>query len=143
MEVKGEMQNGTIVIDDYGHHPTEVAATLLALRGAYPGRRIVCVFQPHTHDRTLKLYDEFLCAFRDADEVVIPNIYDARKDRDAGVVDLTTFVKDISEKSRVHAREGKGIQETPSLIRKSLRTGDVVITMGAGDVWQVGESLLA
>jgi UDP-N-acetylmuramate--alanine ligase len=143
MEAKGKSREGAIIIDDYGHHPVEVSATLRALREAHPGKRIVCVFQPHTHDRTIKLYDQFVRAFRDADEVVISNIYDARKNRDSGVVDLTSFVNDVQEKSKVTARNGEGLERTSSTLQKSMREDDVIVTMGAGDVWKVGEALIA
>lgn len=143
MEVKGETQAGVLVIDDYGHHPREVAATLSALKEAYPDRRIVCVFQPHTHDRTLKLYDAFTQSFQGADVVVIPNVYDARPQADAADVDVGKFVRDIAEASRVETHNGQSLDETVSLLKKKLlRPKDVLVTMGAGDIGKLADSLL-
>lgn len=143
MEVKGEMENGITVIDDYGHHPIEIRATLNAMREAYGDRRIVCVFQPHTHDRTKKLYEEFTDAFFDADMVIIPNIYVARNDIESGTVDVDTFVHDIAEHSGVDARNGQSLSETDTLLRTEiLEPGDVVITMGAGDITTLSDRLL-
>lgn len=142
MEVKGDIKQGITVIDDYGHHPEEVAATLAALRETYPERRLICVFQPHTHDRTLKLYDAFTNAFSDADVVVIPNIYDARPQADAAKVDVAKLVCDITQASKVEVRDGHSLEETASLLNRILHSRDVLVTMGAGDVWKIGDWLL-
>jgi len=143
MEVKGEMENGITLIDDYGHHPVEIRATLNAMREAYGDRRIVCVFQPHTHDRTKKLYLEFTDAFFDADLVIIPNIYVARSDIESGTVDVDTFVNDIAENSGVDAINGQSLAETENMLHADiLQPGDVLITMGAGDITQLSDRLL-
>ena len=134
MELVG-MYGDIPVIDDYGHHPREITATLQAIREKYPKHRIVCVFQPHTHDRTLKLYDDFTKAFSDADMVIIPGIYEARRERDAASVDIKTFIGDIVRKSGVECRDGKSLTDTEQALRgELLQSGDVLLVMGAGDV---------
>jgi UDP-N-acetylmuramate--alanine ligase len=136
MEVKGDMANGVTVVDDYGHHPAEIRATLAAMREAYPSRRIVCVFQPHTHDRTR--------AFTDADIVIIPNIYVARSDIETGTVDTAQLVKDIAHGSQVETLHGESLLQTESLLRHTiLQSGDVLVTMGAGDITTLSDRLLA
>ena len=142
MEVKGTRSDGVTIIDDYGHHPAEIRATLLAMREAYPSRRIVCVFQPHTHDRTIKLYDEFTTAFTSCDIVIIPNIYGARAHADSGTVDPATLVHDIAQKSGVTAHYGKNLAETETMLGEMLRPGDVVVCMGAGDITKLADRLL-
>lgn len=134
IEVKGG-GNGVTVIDDYAHHPAEIRATIDAVRSGYPGRRVVAVFQPHTHDRTLKLYDDFTRAFSGADTVIIPNIYVARKEMETNAVDVDRFVADIERSSRVRAVRGKSLGATERMLREDiLRKGDVLLCMGAGDV---------
>jgi UDP-N-acetylmuramate--alanine ligase len=134
MELVGMFQD-IPVIDDYGHHPREIAATLQATAEKYPTHRIVCVFQPHTHDRTLKLYKDFTKAFHDADLVIIPGIYDARPDRDAAAVDLDAFAKDIAIGSDTACRNGGSLAHTEQQLREEiLQSGDVLLVMGAGDV---------
>ena len=143
MEVKGETPEGVLIMDDYGHHPTEVRATLNALREGYPERRIVCVFQPHTHDRTKKLYGDFLTAFSDADILVIPNIYDARPKEGELRVEVTKLIADIAKTSEVEAFDGESLEATSKLLKEHiLQRGDLLVTMGAGDVGKVAEMLL-
>lgn len=141
MEIKGKTKGGALVIDDYGHHPREISATLQALKEEYLARRIVCVFQPHTHDRTLKFYDAFTKAFRDADLVIIPNIFDVRKERDSGTVNVLSFVSDIALKSHTEVIDGHSLDETEKLLGTMLTSRDVLVTMGAGDVWRVAQQL--
>jgi UDP-N-acetylmuramate--alanine ligase len=143
MEVKGTRGDGVTVIDDYAHHPVEIRASLQGIREANPGRRIVCVFQPHTHDRTLKLYAEFLPAFRDADLVVIPNVYAARGESDGGKVDIAAFVADVAKGSDVEVHDGGGLDGTLAWLRGAVEPNDVVVTMGAGDVTSLAPKILA
>lgn len=135
MEVKGEREDGVTVVDDYGHHPTEIRATLSAMREAYPGRRIVCVFQPHTHHRTRALYQDFTRAFVDADVVVISNVYVARADIESDAIDLPRFVTDIARESCKDAMLGGSLTEAQRLLEHTvLRQNDVFLCMGAGDI---------
>ncbi|MDD4628537.1 MAG: cyanophycin synthetase [Candidatus Peribacteraceae bacterium] len=138
MEMRGTWGRNVMVIDDYGHHPTEIRATIEGILGAYPERRLVVVFQPHTHDRTLKLYDGFVQSFRGADTVVIPNIYDARRERDQGTVDVPKFVQDIAKASQVTALDGRSLAETEQSLKKNiLRKDDILLCMGAGDITEL------
>ena len=101
----------------------------------YPKHRIVCVFQPHTHDRTLKLYEDFTKAFSQAALVIVSGIYDARPDRDAAAVDLDVLVKDIAKGSDTECRNGGSLENTERLLREEiLKSGDVLLVMGAGNV---------
>ncbi len=143
MELKG-MYHDIPVIDDYGHHPKEVRATLSAVKEAYSGKRIVCVFQPHTHDRTLKFYDEFTVAFSDANTVIIPNIYDARSEIETNRVDIATLVNDIARESGVEAIEGYSLEGVERLLQENiLRKDDVLLCMGAGDITNLATSMVA
>lgn len=144
MEEKGVILDDVLVIDDYGHHPVEIRATLQALSEAHPNRRLVCVFQPHTHDRTLKLYDEFIEAFSSADVVVIPNIFDARHQIETAAVDVPKFVDDIAEASGVQAIYGKSLKETEDMLgRDILQTHDLLVIMGAGDITKLATTLVS
>lgn len=144
LELKGTFGNGIPVIDDYGHHPREIRATLDALIAEYPGRRIICAFQPHTHDRTLKLYQEFTECFRGIDTVVVTNVYEARKDIETEKVDLPAFIKDIEKASHVRCVDGCGIAETEKMLKgEVLRSGDVLVCMGAGDITGLASSMVA
>ncbi len=143
MEKRGVASNGVIVIDDYAHHPKEIRATLQAMREANPQRRIVCVFQPHTHDRTLKLWDDFSKAFLDADLVIVTDIYDARPDREAAMADPRQLADAIGEGSGIKCLFGGSLNETEQLLRSSvLQPNDVVITMGAGTITNLATDLL-
>ncbi|NOS68017.1 MAG: hypothetical protein HOO67_06705 [Candidatus Peribacteraceae bacterium] len=143
LERKGLFRDEIPVIDDYAHHPREITASLEAIIGEYPGKRIVCVFQPHTHDRTLKFYDDFTTAFRGVDTVIIPNIYEARKDIETERVDLSKFLKDIAKSSNVKCIDGKSLKETERLLKEDiLKTGDVLVCMGAGDITNVATCLV-
>ncbi|ALM09926.1 MAG TPA: hypothetical protein DEB30_02675 [Candidatus Peribacter riflensis] len=143
MEVRGETKEGVTVIDDYGHHPTEIRATLQALLQAYPGRRLVVVFQPHTHDRTLKLYEAFTRAFEGASVVIIPTIYDVRRSMDSGMVDVERFVSAIGQESHVEALYGRSLEETATLLTQMvLRPRDVLLTLGAGDITELAEKMI-
>ena len=143
MEVKGTAEDGVTVIDDYAHHPAEIRATLQAMREAYPKRRIVAVFQPHTHDRTLKLWKEFSEAFRDADVVVLSSVYDARPDRDHASVDEQAFCEAIRKGSGTPTEIGGSLHATETLLRSDiLQPDDVLVVMGAGDSTKLAEAMM-
>jgi UDP-N-acetylmuramate--alanine ligase len=143
METKGDTANGSVVIDDYAHHPKEIKATLSAMREAYPGKRIVCVFQPHTHDRTFKLYEEFTSSFKDADLVIVPNIYNARNHIEHGEVNVDNLVADIARVSETECINGEGMERTEHLVAERTQKDDVIIVMGAGDVTNIAGKLVA
>jgi len=129
------------VVDDYAHHPTEVQATLSAARTG-PWNRVVCVFQPHRFSRTRLLGAEFGLAFDDADVVVLTDVYGAGEEPEPGVsgkllVDAILHRSPYSQVAYIPKRA-----EIAPFLAESVREGDLVITMGAGDVWTVGPELL-
>lgn len=140
-ELKGEF-SGAKIFDDYGHHPTEVRATLLGAREQFPHQKITLVFQPHQYSRTKKLFNDFMTAFADADEVIIPNIYRARdSDEDVQAVSPESFAMALSNHHpRAHCING--IENTAKYLRNSLQKGEILIIMGAGDVTRLSDILL-
>ena len=142
MEKRGKTTNGIEIIDDYAHHPTEIRATLAALRGAYPDHRLVTVFQPHTHDRTLRLWDEFTTAFNDTDVLLLAGIYDARPDTEKAQADPVTLGKEIHAKSNCQVINASALQEAKTLLRTSvLQPNDLLIVMGAGNISSLAEKM--
>ena len=135
MEFKGTY-NGADVYDDYAHHPDEVAATLAAVRNAMPGRRLVLAFQPHTYSRTSALFDDFVRELSKADVLVLAEIYAARERNTIGISSA-----DVAEKIP-GAVFCETLPEVTRFLRANVREGDVVITMGAGDIFRAGEALL-
>ena len=138
MEYKGS-KNGISVIDDYAHHPTEIQSTLHALRQAAQGK-IYCVFQPHTFTRTKLLLDGFAHSFHEADSVIITDIYAARE-KDYGDIHSKTLV-DAINKIGDHAQYLADFDEIVDFCKKKLQSGDTLLTMGAGDVYLIGEKFL-
>ena len=136
-EVIGEVV-GVTVVDDYAHHPTEVRATLAAAHSRFPGRRIVAVFQPHTFSRTALFVQAFADALAEADVAIVTDIYAAREP-DPGTVHARDIVRAIPGQRGVY---GGDLAVTDDLLRKQVRPGDVVLTLGAGDITTVGPALL-
>ncbi|MBQ9131549.1 MAG: UDP-N-acetylmuramate--L-alanine ligase, partial [Clostridia bacterium] len=134
MEYKGEW-NGALIYEDYGHHPDEIKATLAGARQMEAGR-ILCAYQPHTYSRTAGLLKEFSCAFGDADRVFLVDIYAAREQNIYGV-DSGLLARRIGERARYCG----SFKSTADAIREEVRPGDLVIVMGAGDVFHVLEEL--
>ena len=141
LQIKGEAA-GITVIDDYGHHPTEIRATLRALREAWPKRRLVVIFQPHRYSRTQGLFKEFCTAFHQADMLFMTKIYPADEDPIAGVSSEA-----LLEQIRAHGQKGvhfvAEVDEAAVQVIPFLRAGDVVLTLGAGSIWRAGEQVLA
>jgi len=125
---------GAMIYDDYAHHPSEIMATLEGAREKHPDARIVAVFQPHQYSRTAALLDAFADSFQDADEVVVPNIYEARDtDEDKHAVSAEDLVDAISDyHDSVHF--GDGLDNTAEYLLDTIQDGDLVLFMGAGDV---------
>jgi UDP-N-acetylmuramate--alanine ligase len=138
-QIKGE-KNGVLVVDDYGHHPVEIMATLKAARTGW-GRRVIAVFQPHRYTRTQALFKDFLAAFYDADVLVLTDIYPAGEDRIEGVESRALFegLRDYGHKDVTYLPDKKEIVEH---LLRVISPGDLVITLGAGDIWQVSEELV-
>jgi UDP-N-acetylmuramate--alanine ligase len=129
------------VVDDYGHHPSEIKATLAAARARFPGRTVWAVFQPHTYSRVRSLMDDFAAAFMDADRVIVTAIY-ASRERDTLDVSGQDIVTRMSDASRRDARYIADLDEAASYLLANVKPGDVVITLSAGDGNRVGEKLL-
>ncbi len=143
MEKKGAYGDDIIVIDDYGHHPLEITLTLEALKNRYCDRRLVCVFQPHMHNRTLELYDDFLTSFKVCDLVLLPYVYDARHAVERDEVDVGKLVADIATGSDVECRWTKTLEATEILLKEEvLQPGDLLVCMGAGDVTTLAEKMV-
>ncbi|HAR45141.1 MAG: UDP-N-acetylmuramate--L-alanine ligase [Nitrospirae bacterium GWC2_57_13] len=138
-QIKGE-ERGVTVIDDYGHHPTEIRATLAAAK-AGPERRVVAVFQPHRYTRTQHLLEGFSTAFNQADTVVLMDIYAAGEQPIPGVTGQAVY-------DGIKRHGHKDVTFIPDRDRAvahlagAVREGDLLITLGAGDVWKIGEQLL-
>lgn len=139
-ELLGEL-DGALVVDDYAHHPTEVAATLTAARRGWPDRRVVAIFQPHLFSRTRDFMDDFARALSAADVVIIADIYAAREDPIPGVsaADLAARVAALAPDRPVRFVPQK--EEIVRLVRELARPDDLIVTLGAGDIRRVGEEL--
>jgi UDP-N-acetylmuramate--alanine ligase len=135
-EYKGEV-NGAKVYDDYGHHPTEIAATLKGARELYPDRKLTLIFQPHTYSRTQALFADFVNAFTQADQTYLLPIYAAREENVSGVTH--EMLAQAAGEGRVQARQEFG--DVVSEIRAGLSARDVVVVMGAGDITNVASML--
>ncbi len=138
-QIKGEAR-GILVVDDYGHHPAEIHATLNAAKDGF-GRRIVVVFQPHRYTRTKHLLQEFFTAFYQADLLVVTEVYAAGEPVIPGVSG-----KQIADGALGHGHRNvtfiPDTGEVAEFLLPALQAGDMVITLGAGDIWRVGEELL-
>jgi len=139
-QVKGEAK-GVMVVDDYGHHPTEIKATLAAAKKGL-GRRVVTVFQPHRYTRTRDQLVEFFTAFNQADRVVVMDIYAAGEKPIEGINAraLSDGIKSRGHKDVTYVPDKDAVL---SWLADNLKEGDVLITLGAGDVWKLGEAALA
>ena len=138
-EYKGEF-NGVTVIDDYAHHPTEIKATLTAAKH-YPHQKIWCVFQPHTFSRTKAFLHEFADALSLADDVVLADIFPARE-ADPGDIH-SKDIQRLLEKKGIPAYYFPSFEEIEKFLAEKCNHGDLLITMGAGNVVNIGEDLLS
>ncbi len=140
MEIKGE-RGGVVVVDDYAHHPTEIKSTLQAVGDGWRDRRKIVVFQPHRYTRTQALFDDFTRAFYQSDVLVVLPIYPAGEKAIPGVAHGA-----ICEGVRAHGHKNviciERMEEAPGRLADLVTAGDLVITLGAGNVWEVGETLL-
>jgi UDP-N-acetylmuramate--alanine ligase len=135
-----------ILVDDYAHHPTAIRVTLAATRHRYPGRRLIAVYQPHMYSRTKAFFERFLQAFDAADIAILADIFPARE-RDTGLIHTRDLVAALREREHFTSQgglvlHGGSVTETAALLAKTLETGDLVIVMGAGDIYMVTELLL-
>ena len=137
-EYKGE-KNGFTIIDDYAHHPTEIRATLTAAKN-YPHKTLWCAFQPHTYTRTRAFLKDFASALSLADKVILADIYAARE-KDPGDISSADLAREL-EKLGKEVHYLRSFDEIEKFILKNLVNGDLLITMGAGNIVEIGENLL-
>ncbi|MFO7965023.1 MAG: UDP-N-acetylmuramate--L-alanine ligase [Desulfobacterales bacterium] len=141
LEVKGSV-GGITVVDDYGHHPTEIKHTLAALRESWPERRKIVVFQPHRYSRTKALFDDFTRSFYESDVLVVLPIYAAGEPRIEKIGGNA-----LSKSIRAHGHKDvvfkNGREEAVFYLKEIARENDVLLTLGAGDVWRIGDDFLA
>lgn len=138
-EKKG-VYNGVTIIDDYSHHPQEITVALTAAK-RYPHKRLWCIFQPHTYTRTKALLNDFADALSLADEVVLAKIYPARETDDLGI--SSDNIRELLEKAGTPAHYIDTFSGIEEFVKKNCIPGDLLITMGAGDVVKIGEELLS
>ena len=138
-QVKGRVRN-ILVVDDYAHHPTEIAATLKAARETKPNK-VVCIFQPHRYSRTQLLRKEFGGAFKDADMLILTDVYSAGEEKIAGVSG-ELILQEVLGTTNQAVSYIPNREDIAAAIKDQLSAGDLVITMGAGDIYKTGEELL-
>lgn len=138
-QLKGETSQGVPVYDDYGHHPTEVRAALEGFREKFPDRRLVVLFQPHRYSRTEFCWHDFTTCFSMADHVILTDIYAAGEKPIEGI-HSERLVREMKHNSKVYQPRDESLT---TAVRSELKSGDVFITLGAGDGWKIGMELLA
>ncbi|MDL1967804.1 MAG: UDP-N-acetylmuramate--L-alanine ligase, partial [Deltaproteobacteria bacterium] len=140
LEIKGEI-NGITVVDDYAHHPTEIKSALSSIKASWPGRRKVVVFQPHRYTRTKALFDDFTRAFYQSDLLVVLPVYPAGEKKIKGITGQTLCegIMAHGHKKVVCKEDFKG---AVCHLKEALKEGDILLTLGAGNVWKIGEEIL-
>ena len=140
LEIKGEV-NGITVVDDYGHHPTEIKTTLQAIEECWPDNRKIIVFQPHRYTRTRALFDDFTRSFYQSDVLLVLPIYAAGEQKIEGLTSskLCEGIKAHGHKEVLYAACS---EDAIAYLKENLKPGDVLLTLGAGDVWKVGRDIL-
>jgi len=131
-----------LLVDDYGHHPTEVRATLAAARQAWPGRRLVMIYQPHRYSRTRDLYEDFVAVLSDCDALLLLEVYPAGESPVPGA-DGRALARSIRQRGQLEPVYLKDAAAVPATLRGTLRDGDVVVTQGAGDIAGLARQLAA
>lgn len=134
-KIREDKENKILYYDDYAHHPEEIKATLETMRQAYRGKKLVCIFHPHTYSRTKALFDEFVNAFDFADQVVVVEVYGSAREK-KGDISSKDIVNSLKERKK-KAIYAKDIDEAKEILNDLLSNNQLVITMGAGDVWKV------
>ena len=140
LEIKGEI-SGITVVDDYGHHPTEIKTTLQAIEECWPDNRKVIVFQPHRYTRTRALFDDFTRSFYQSDVLLVLPIYAAGEQKIEGVTGRK-LCEDIKAHGHKEVFYSEGKKDAVTYLKENLKPGDVLLTLGAGDVWKVGMDIL-
>lgn len=135
------VNGGALIVDDYAHHPTEIRSTLEGARLSFPDRRIRAIFQPHTFSRTEKLLSEFSQAFQSADEVVIAEIFASAREKNLNTISAASLAELIQQQG-INARYIHTLDEIKTYLAQTLAPQDLVLTLGAGDIYKVGQSLI-
>jgi UDP-N-acetylmuramate--alanine ligase len=135
-------QDGITVLDDYAHHPTEIRASLGAIRQIYPSKRILCIFQPHQYSRTRFLLDDFAESFKLADITVVPDIYFVRDTAAAKKQVNSQVLVDHIRANGCQALFIKNFDSICQYLKTIVKTGDLIVTMGAGDIWKVADEYI-
>ncbi len=142
IEVKGKTEDGILVVDDYGHHPKEIEVTLSTIKNTFKPSRLITVFQPHRYSRTKALYREFCKCFKDTDFLILTSIYPAGEEviLDVKESKLCEEIKDFCPGVKVLFCPQ--IEDCVEKLKEIAKGGDVILTIGAGDVWKVGDMFL-
>jgi UDP-N-acetylmuramate--alanine ligase len=134
-------QGGTaLLVDDYGHHPTEVAATLAAAHQAFPDRRVVMVYQPHRYTRTRDHYEDFVEVLSEAQVLVLLEVYPAGEEPIPGA-DSRSLARSIRQRGAVEPIFVSDVNDVPRVLRDILHNGDLLLTQGAGNIGRLGQQL--
>ncbi|MFH1833061.1 MAG: UDP-N-acetylmuramate--L-alanine ligase [Candidatus Levyibacteriota bacterium] len=140
-EYIGKLSSGALLFDDYAHHPTEIKSTLNAFRKAFPKSKIVCIFQPHTYSRTKILFEQFSCSFIDCDTVILTDIYPSLREVPDPHVSSMHLVSEIAKHHKIALFCPKLSDVIEYIRQKDYKDNTIVITMGAGDIYKIGENL--
>ncbi|MFA6416971.1 MAG: UDP-N-acetylmuramate--L-alanine ligase [Patescibacteria group bacterium] len=144
-QILGKYQ-GALIIDDYAHHPTEIAATLEGIRRHYPNKKLRVVFHPHTFTRTKALFNDFVSSFGNAQELIVLDIYGSAREKQGGVssAQLVRAIQKFNKQQSISQPVSnlKDIAQAANYLRTNIKAGDLLLLMGAGDVFRVGEELL-
>ncbi|MDO8668084.1 MAG: UDP-N-acetylmuramate--L-alanine ligase [bacterium] len=145
MELKGEFR-GAAIIDDYAHHPTEIKATVEAVRQKYGRRKLIVAFHPHTFSRTRALFDDFVKSFAGADELIVLDIYGSAREKPGGAHSRELVDKIVARNKELESKQTvkyiPTLKECEEYLREHVERNDVVVLMGAGDIFRVGEDLV-
>jgi len=141
-ELLGMTKYGSFVYDDYAHHPTEIKKTLEAIRGKYPDKKIVCIFQPHTYSRTKKMLDQFSTSFLNTDMILVSDIYPSEREKPDPEISSKMLVSEI----RKHTKNVKYSKNKTDIIayleKMKYNTNYLIVLMGAGDIYEIGEQII-
>jgi len=130
------------VLDDYAHHPTEIRASLAAIRQRYPSKQIWCIFQPHQYSRTRFLLDDFAESFKLADVTIVPEIYFVRDSESTRKEVNAQILVDRMQANGTQALFIKSFEAICDYLKNNVGPGELVVTMGAGDIWKVADEYL-
>lgn len=133
-------EGSVLLVDDYGHHPSEVAATIAAVRAGWPERRLVMCFQPHRYSRTRDLYEDFVDVLVEADELLLLEVYSAGEEPVSGA-DSRSLCRSIRQRGQVEPLYVKGPEQLPEILADVIQPGDIVLTQGAGNVGSIARTL--